>query len=351
MPFIRVSANVAVNEGQAQRIKTLLGQAIEVIPGKSEAWLMVEVEGEKALWMAGSDAPAAIAEVSVYGGADAEDYRQLTGRVCDILDSVLDVPADREVRRDGALGLERLQFLNAPAKEGGLFPAPQKTEKAGPAPCLFSFFAVHEVHGKIAGDQQPALLVVQFQLVHRGVAAAVPAGRLDGDGVAGFCAPDVVHRRLKRDAGAAPGAGHHAGTGVTQGEQPAAVGVAVKIEAVLRDRGHSLHIARPGDRHPQALKADHRFDLGLQHLAQLLLRPLRAFPSHLFFHPSSLPLLEKISHGMVLYTSRQKMQAAARDGAADNVPVPAAPFASAGGAPTLARSVSDIFHDDGKCPF
>ncbi|HIZ30538.1 MAG TPA: hypothetical protein H9813_04805 [Candidatus Fournierella merdipullorum] len=95
MPFIRVSANVAVNEGQAGRIKAMLGQAIEVIPGKSEAWLMVEVEGEKALWMAGSDAPAAIAEVTVYGGASAEDYNSFTGRVCDILDSVLDVPADR----------------------------------------------------------------------------------------------------------------------------------------------------------------------------------------------------------------------------------------------------------------
>ena len=46
MPFIRVSANVAVNEGQAERIKTMLGQAIEIIPGKSEAWLMVEVEGD-----------------------------------------------------------------------------------------------------------------------------------------------------------------------------------------------------------------------------------------------------------------------------------------------------------------
>lgn len=95
MPFIRVNANVAVNESQAQRIKTLLGQAIDVIPGKSEAWLMVEVEGEKALWMAGSDAPAAIAEVSLYGGADADNYRQLTGRVCDILDSVLDIAPDR----------------------------------------------------------------------------------------------------------------------------------------------------------------------------------------------------------------------------------------------------------------
>ena len=39
--------------------------------------------------------PAAIAEVTVYGGASAEDYNSFTGRMCDILDSVLDVPADR----------------------------------------------------------------------------------------------------------------------------------------------------------------------------------------------------------------------------------------------------------------
>ena len=95
MPFINVKTNIPVSENAQEALKTRLGQAIEAIPGKSEAWLMVEVEGDKALWMAGSDAPAAIAEVSVYGGADAEDYSALTGRVCDILDSVLDVPADR----------------------------------------------------------------------------------------------------------------------------------------------------------------------------------------------------------------------------------------------------------------
>ena len=95
MPFIRVSANVAVNESQAERVKTMLGQAIEVIPGKSEAWLMVEVEGEKALWMAGSDAPAAIAQVNLYGSADASDYDTLTGRITDILDGLLSIDPAR----------------------------------------------------------------------------------------------------------------------------------------------------------------------------------------------------------------------------------------------------------------
>ena len=95
MPFIRVDTNLAVSAGQAEQLKRLLGQAIEVIPGKSEAWLMVEVEGEKALWMAGSDAPAAMVEVSVYGGAGGGEYSQLTGRVCDALEGVLDIPGSR----------------------------------------------------------------------------------------------------------------------------------------------------------------------------------------------------------------------------------------------------------------
>ena len=92
MPFIRVSANVAVNEGQAQRIKTMLGQAIEVIPGKSEAWLMVEVEGEKALWMAGTDAPAAgIMPVTVAPSPTTRYVRLRSDRAADASASVMPV--------------------------------------------------------------------------------------------------------------------------------------------------------------------------------------------------------------------------------------------------------------------
>ena len=95
MPFIRVSANVAVNEAQAERVKAMLGQAIEVIPGKSEAWLMVGVEPECALWFQGTDAPAALVEVSVYGGAEPDAYDALTARVCELLDAVLDIDPAR----------------------------------------------------------------------------------------------------------------------------------------------------------------------------------------------------------------------------------------------------------------
>ena len=59
MPFINVKTNIPVSENAQEALKTRLGQAIEAIPGKSEAWLMVGVEPECALWFQGTDAPAA----------------------------------------------------------------------------------------------------------------------------------------------------------------------------------------------------------------------------------------------------------------------------------------------------
>lgn len=57
MPFINVKTNIPVSENAQEALKTRLGQAIEAIPGKSEAWLMVGVEPECALWFQGTDAP------------------------------------------------------------------------------------------------------------------------------------------------------------------------------------------------------------------------------------------------------------------------------------------------------
>ena len=95
MPFINVKTNIPVSENAQEALKTRLGQAIEAIPGKSEAWLMVGVEPECALWFQGTDAPAALVEVSVYGGAEPDAYDALTARVCELLDAVLDIDPAR----------------------------------------------------------------------------------------------------------------------------------------------------------------------------------------------------------------------------------------------------------------
>ena len=95
MPYIHVQTNLPVSEPERELIKARLGQAVEALPGKSERWLMVRVEPECALWFAGSDEPAAMVDVSVYGGAPSEAYDALTARVCALLDAVLSLDPSR----------------------------------------------------------------------------------------------------------------------------------------------------------------------------------------------------------------------------------------------------------------
>lgn len=95
MPFINVKTNVSVTPDAMTSIKSELGKAVTAIPGKSEAWLMVGIEPEYALWFKGSSEPAAMVEVSIFGGADHSAYQKLTALICDILQKEIDVPASR----------------------------------------------------------------------------------------------------------------------------------------------------------------------------------------------------------------------------------------------------------------
>ena len=95
MPFICVKTNAAVSDDSMVSIKSALGQAISVIPGKSETWLMVGIEPEYKLWFKGDDSPAAMVEVSVFGGANPSAYNKLTVQICAILEKELDIPASR----------------------------------------------------------------------------------------------------------------------------------------------------------------------------------------------------------------------------------------------------------------
>lgn len=49
MPFINVKTNSNVTKEKAENIKSALGTAITAIPGKSEGWLMVGIEGDYTL--------------------------------------------------------------------------------------------------------------------------------------------------------------------------------------------------------------------------------------------------------------------------------------------------------------
>ncbi len=95
MPYINVKTNTPIAADKAAAIKSALGQAITAIPGKSEQWLMVGMEAEQMLWFQGSDAPAAMVEVSVFGSAGASACDALTGRICSILSENLTISPSR----------------------------------------------------------------------------------------------------------------------------------------------------------------------------------------------------------------------------------------------------------------
>jgi len=95
MPFINVKTNVPIPPQTEEKLKAAFGQAIAAIPGKSESWLMVGFEPDSRLWFRGSDEPAAMVQISVFGSSSKDAYGKLTGSVCDSLNAELGLKKDR----------------------------------------------------------------------------------------------------------------------------------------------------------------------------------------------------------------------------------------------------------------
>lgn len=95
MPFIDVKTNVNVSAEAATSVKSALGEAITAIPGKSEAWLMVGIEPDYMLYFNGESSPAAMVQVSIFGGASSSAYNTMTANICDILNRELSIPLNR----------------------------------------------------------------------------------------------------------------------------------------------------------------------------------------------------------------------------------------------------------------
>ena len=66
MPFIDSKVSVKTTPEQREELKTKLGQAISLIPGKSENWLMINLADEQNMYFKGDgQEPTAVVSVSV----------------------------------------------------------------------------------------------------------------------------------------------------------------------------------------------------------------------------------------------------------------------------------------------
>lgn len=104
MPCIETKVNVKITKEQETELKERFGKAIEILPGKSERWLMLTFKDEYDLYFQGkNDRPIAFVEVKIFGKASAGAYEKLTEEICSILNSVLSIdPANVYVKYEEA---------------------------------------------------------------------------------------------------------------------------------------------------------------------------------------------------------------------------------------------------------
>lgn len=96
MPFIGSKVTVKISKENKEIIKRRLGEAIELVPGKSERFLMLGFEEEYSLFFSGEELEkGAFIEVKIFGKASKESYDKLTAAICLIYEEELGIPQNK----------------------------------------------------------------------------------------------------------------------------------------------------------------------------------------------------------------------------------------------------------------
>lgn len=95
MPYIDTKTTVTLTEEKKEALAKRFGKAITVIPGKSEAHLMLGFEGDMTMYFAGNTGkPMAFVEVKILGTSTREHFSNLTAEICTILEEELGISGD-----------------------------------------------------------------------------------------------------------------------------------------------------------------------------------------------------------------------------------------------------------------
>ncbi len=96
MPYIETKTTVKATEAQAAQLKSELGKAIELIPGKSEGWLMTHLCDNCTMSFQGdAEKDCAMVSVDIFGSADRSAYDALTAAICETVSRVLGIDKGR----------------------------------------------------------------------------------------------------------------------------------------------------------------------------------------------------------------------------------------------------------------
>lgn len=92
MPFIISRVSNTINKEQEIELKTRIGKAIQLVPGKSEEYLLLEFEDNCRLYLKGDNSsPIAYIEASIWGNENHLGYDRFTAEITKIFNEVLDI--------------------------------------------------------------------------------------------------------------------------------------------------------------------------------------------------------------------------------------------------------------------
>jgi phenylpyruvate tautomerase len=94
MPLLKLETTVVLTDEKSKALLASLSKIVADTTGKPEQYVMVTVN-PAAMLMAGKPGDAAFVDVRGIGGLTAAVNRQLSQKVCQLLNQSLGVPADR----------------------------------------------------------------------------------------------------------------------------------------------------------------------------------------------------------------------------------------------------------------
>jgi len=103
MPYINVKLTKKIGAAQEAHLKEELGTAICLFPGKSEDWLMCNIESEQKIWFRGDNSKdAAFIEVKLLGDVDKKSATDFTTELCNYMNIHLGIsPSRTYIRFEG----------------------------------------------------------------------------------------------------------------------------------------------------------------------------------------------------------------------------------------------------------
>ena len=94
MPFITCKVNRPISRAQETELKVRMGKAIELVPGKSEQYLLLSFEPDSHLWLRGDDSqPMTYIDATIFGNEGHYGYPEFTAEVTRAFGDVLGIPA------------------------------------------------------------------------------------------------------------------------------------------------------------------------------------------------------------------------------------------------------------------